>query len=58
MITKTTVEQYPIGGNIITARVDWTIQPDTGEAFGMDQDGREWYAWVDDNGKLMNRRKL
>lgn len=58
MKTKTTVEQYPIGNNIITVRVDWTLSLETGEAFGMDQDGNDWYGWLDHTGRLLNRRKL
>lgn len=52
-----THEQYKDAfDNIVDTIVTWYII-DTGEVFGMDDLGHEWYAW-NFNGTLINKQKL
>ena len=56
-INSKSVEQYVIGSAIYEALVNWIIDLDTGEAFGIDDDQKEWFAFYTD-GKLINKRLL
>lgn len=51
-----TIEQYPDWDGVHQVIVDWNVNED-GEAFGMDENGRDWFGWVV-NGQLINKRPL